>query len=258
LCEALCEAKSQQIGMTRFQSLLFLGGVVPAMLVLASCASDSDVLCSSDQSVGVVASAIAVGLYEFDETDGGSSLRLDVLTSIAQLDIVRDKSGDDLSSQAVLVKSQFETFLNVSDELEWNDLLMSSDVRIDAVVAQLNSDPGVFATTAVDSYIASECGAAMGVVPDGDSGLPTLPPPPMSAPTATEPPIEMLDVDKEARALGETVAALFGLTIESDVALCLGKTLSEVVDSSRVNSDPNEYVAQFQIAFDLCGVDFKI
>jgi hypothetical protein len=232
--------------------------VLATALLASACASDEDALCASGQSVGSVTSAIAVGWYDFDETDGGSALRLQVLTGIEQLDIVSEEASDDLALQAQLVQDMFVRFLDVSDELEWNDSVMSNDVRIDAVIADLNSDAGVFATTAVDSYIANACGSDVGVLSTDDGGLPTLPPPPMSSPTATEPPIEMLDVDKEARALGETVAALFGLNVESEVALCLGKTLSEVTDTSRVNSDPAEYLSQFQIAFDICGVDFEI
>jgi hypothetical protein len=89
-----------------------------------------------------------------------------------------------------------------------------------------------------------------------DAGLPTLPPPAISSPTATDPPIEMLDVDNEARALGETIAALFGIDVESEVALCLGRALSEITDTSERNAA--EYQAQFQRAFDVCGLDFTI
>jgi len=230
-------------------------GVSLFVVTTAACSSESDALCGPEQSVGVVASAIAIGQYEFDETDGGSTLRLAVLGSLSQLDIVAEDAPTELGEQAVIVKENFEAFLNVSDELLWDDSLMSSDVRIDDVVANLNSDGGVYATTAVDSYIASECSTdAEGF--ESDLGLPTLPPPPISSPTATDPPIEMLDVDTEARALGETIAALFGLEVESEVALCLGQSLSEVTDGSGNNS--SEYVAQFQTAFDACGLDYTI
>ena len=238
-------------------------GMMPVMCVVmilalgaTACSSNSDALCGPDQSVGVVASSIAIGQYVFDETDGGSAMRLSVLSAINQLDIVVDDSSDDLREQASIVKEQFDEFLNVSDELLWNDSLMSNDVRIDAVVTELNSDAGVYATTAVDSYIAGECDLEPSDELGIDTGLPTLPPPPISAPTATDPPIEMLNVDNEARALGETIAALFGLEIESEVALCLGRSLSEVPDGS--GQSAAEYQAQFQSAFDACGIDYSI
>lgn len=223
---------------------------------VSACSSNSDALCAPDQSVGVVASAIAIGQYQFDETDGGATLRLAVLSSLSQLEIVAVEAPTELSEQSVIVKDYFETFLEVSDELLWDGVLMSSDVRLDDVVSGLNSDSGVYATTAVDSYIASECVDLDSGGFDPDPGLPTLPPPPISSPTATDPPIEMLDVDNEARALGETIAALFGLEIESEVALCLGRALSEVADASGQSSA--EYQAQFQVAFDACGLEYTI
>lgn len=225
-------------------------------VLLTACSTTQDALCGPDQSIGIVASAIAVGQYEFDETDGGATLRLSVSASLNQLETVIDDATEELSAQAIIVKEYFESFLNTSDELLWDDSLMSSDVRIDAVVVGLNSDEGVYATTAVDSYIAGECddGSYSGL--GEDPGLPTLPPPPISSPTATDPPIEMLDVDNEARALGETIAALFGLEVESEVALCLGRSLSEVADRSGQSSA--EYQAQFQVAFDACGLDYTI
>ncbi len=223
---------------------------------LSACSSSVSALCGPEESVGEVASAIAIGQYEFDETDGGASLRLAVSAALNQLEMVADETTAELAAQATAVKGYFESFLNVADELLWDDSLMTSDVRIDSVVAGLNSDDGVFATTAVDSYIAGECDEQLSGSLGSDAGLPTLPPPPISAPTATDPPIEMLDVDNEARALGETIAALFGLEVESEVALCLGRSLSEVADRSGQSSA--EYQAQFQVAFDACGLDYTI
>lgn len=223
---------------------------------LAACSSSDSAFCGPEESIGVVASAIAIGQYEFDETDGGSALRLAITASLNQLEKVTDEATSELASQARIVKDYFETFLNASDELLWDDALMSSDVRIDAVVAGLNSDEGVYATTAVNSYIANECDEETSGSFGVDEGLPTLPPPPISLPTATDPPIEMLDVDNEARALGETIAALFGLEVESEVALCLGRSLSDVAVRSGQSSA--EYQAQFQVAFDACGLDYTI
>lgn len=240
----------------RFRHGVVAGVVFAIVMGTSSCSSDSDALCAPTQSVGVVASAIAVGQYQFDETDGGATLRLAVLSSLSQLEIVADKAPTDLGEQSVIVKEYFERFLDASDDLLWDDVSMSSDVRIDDVVSGLNSDIGVYATTAVDSYIVSECADGNPNGFDPDPGLPTLPPPPISSPTATDPPIEMLDVDNEARALGETIAALFGLEIESEVALCLGRALSEVADTSGQSSA--EYQAQFQIAFDACGLEYTI
>jgi hypothetical protein len=227
-----------------------------SVLSLAACSSEQNALCGPEQSLGVVAASIAVGQYEFDETDGGATMRVSVLSSISQLEIVTEDASNELGQQATLVRTQFEEFLDVADEVVWDDTLMSSDMRIDAVVAELNSDVGVYAVTAVDSYISSECDTESENVMGEDAGLPTLPPPAISSPTATDPPIEMLDVDNEARALGETIAALFGIDVESEVALCLGRALSEITDTSERNAA--EYQAQFQRAFDACGLDFTI
>lgn len=236
-----------------------LGAAFTLLFVGSSCSSnDSDALCGPSNSIGVIASAIAVGQYEFDEMDGGTSLRIDVLTAIGQLAIVVDDGGQDLAAQAQLLNVEFQKFLDIADSLEWNDTLMSSDLRIDAVIVVLNSDSGVFATTAVDSYIAAECGRNDGGVDSGGAGLPTLPSPAISAPTATDPPMEMPNDNADAQAIGETVAALFGLQLPAEVALCLGQTLSAMSDVTAGNATSAEYQAQFQLAFDLCRIDFQI
>ena len=232
--------------------------VMPMIFLVASCGSSSNnALCGPSRTVGSVASTIAIGLFEFDETDGGSTLRIDVLTAITQLDVVVDEAPDDLQQQATLLKTEFEQFLDVADDLNWDDVAMSSDVVIDDIGADLNSDAGVYATTAVDSYISTTCNTGNDIGESDGAGLPTLPQPAIPSPTATDPPMEMVDGDQEARALGETIAALFGLELTPELAMCLGKTLSEIPDVSS-SASPDEYQAQFQRAFDLCGIEFQI
>ena len=232
-------------------------GVVSAS-VLASCGSSSDdTLCGPSRSIGVVASAIAIGQFEFDETDGGSTLRLEVLSAIAQLDVVIDDGGEDLVREAQYLKVEFEEFLDVSDSLEWDDVAMTSDVVIDSIGTDLNSDAGVYATTAVDSYFSAVCASSTNLEDSNNAALPTLPPPPIPSPTDTDPPMEMVDSDVDALALGETIGALFGLELTPELSLCLGKTLSEIPDASG-NNGPDEYVAQYQKAFDACGIIFQI
>lgn len=248
------QSSRRQESFRHMVSMMVVTGILA--LGLSACSSSESAICGPEESIGVVASAIAMGQYEFDETDGGATLRLAVSAALNQLELVVDDTTSELATQATVVKTHFEEFLNAADELLWDDSLMSSDVRIDSAVAGLNSDEGVYATTAVDSYIAGECDEQSSGEIAADAGLPTLPPPPISAPDATDPPIEMLDVDNEARALGETIAALFGLEVESEVALCLGRSLSEVADRSGQSSA--EYQAQFQVAFDACGLDYTI
>ena len=90
---------------------------VPVMVVtfvlaggLTACSSTEDALCGPEESVGVVASAIAIGQYEFDETDGGATLRLAVSAALNQLEIVTDEATTELAAQATVVKNYFETF----------------------------------------------------------------------------------------------------------------------------------------------------
>ena len=236
------------------------GGAIAmlAPLVFTGCGSaDNDALCGPSRSVGAVASVIAIGAFEFDETDGGSSLRLEVLSALSQLEVVVDNAEPDLVSQAEILKRDFERFLDVADELNWDDIAMSNDVVIDDVGVDLNSDAGVYATSAVDSYISGECKFENGESVTDNPALPTLPAPAIPSPTATDPPMEMVDGDEEARALGETIAALFGLELTPDLSMCLGKTMSEIPDGTTTAS-PSEYQAQFQRAFDACGIEFQI
>jgi hypothetical protein len=229
-----------------------------ALTFVACSSGQNDALCGPSASIGTVASSIAAGQYEFDETDAGSSLRLDVLSAINQLNIIQDGAAQDLQQQLRLLFDQFQGFLDIADSLDWSDVSMSSDVGIDGIVAQLNSDEGVFATTAADSYIAATCGDGATEVGGDGEGLPTLPAPVISSPTATDPPMEMVNNDTDALALGETVATLFGLNLPASMSLCLGKTLSDISDVTTGNASASEYQAQFQSAFDLCGINFQI
>jgi hypothetical protein len=241
------------------RKLLSVAAVSVFAVTSASCSSDqNDALCGPSISIGTVASAIAVGQYEFDETDAGSSMRLDVMTAINQVNIIQENASQDLQLQAVFLLDQFQKFLDISDGLNWNDLMMSSEVAIDGIVAQLNSDEGVFATTTVDSYIATVCGDGTRDVGGDGAGLPTLPAPVIPSPLATDPPMEMVNSDADAQALGDTVATLFGLNLPPSMSLCLGKTLSEISDVTTGNASASEYEAQFQSAFDACGIDFQI
>jgi len=244
---------------TGARTLLHVAALTVFAVTAVACSSDqNDALCGPSVSIGVVASSIAIGQYEFDETDAGTSLRLDVLTAINQLNIIQDDASPDVQQQTIVLEDQFQKFLDTADTLDWNDSAMSSDVSIDGVVAQLNSDEGVFAVTTADSYIATVCGDGVTDVGGDGAGLPTLPAPVIPSPTATDPSMEMVNSDADAQALGDTVATLFGLNLPPSMALCLGRTLSEISDVTTGNASASEYEAQFQSAFDACGIDFQI
>jgi hypothetical protein len=54
------------------------------------------------------------------------------------------------------------------------------------------------------------------------------------------------------------VGTLFSLTLTDSQVSCLGRELTDVVDRGFASDDLARYQAQFQRAFDACGIDFTV
>jgi hypothetical protein len=54
------------------------------------------------------------------------------------------------------------------------------------------------------------------------------------------------------------VGTLFGLTLNAEEVKCIGQELQGVVDVTSATSNAAQYISQYQRAFDLCDIDFKI
>jgi hypothetical protein len=80
----------------------------------------------------------------------------------------------------------------------------------------------------------------------------------IASPTDTEPETGNVDDVSEKYALGEMVGTLFQLALTREQVLCVGEELTGVVDKSDATSNSAQYQAQFQNAFDMCGVTFEI
>lgn len=179
---------------------------------------------------------------------------MDVHDVLAEIAGTTDGVDDQTRAAAIVVRDAVGEFEVALDDVTWDLSRASLDSAIVERWQRLITPAMLANANVVEAWIISTCGLPTRATSNGD-GPDRLPDPSIPGPTATDPPTTPIDERSEQEALGTVVANLFSLSVSRTEAACLGRELSGVVDAG---DDPSRDNAQFQRAFDACGVDFLV
>lgn len=240
-----------------------------AVLVVASaagCGGSDSVACEQSISVSGWVVDLSQGLDNRSEntyvqfrndTEDVFAVLSDVAEGRAWAGMKETQAGVDAMAAASSLAESIRAFMSSLDLVQWDlSRAPSRPEIVEAWSGLVNSD-ALARANVVERLVIDKCGLPVRITAVGDPPA-RLPDPSIPSPTATDPPTTPIDEDSESRAVGETVGALFGLELEPDEALCLGRQLAEIVDLSSASTDMAPYLGQFQKAFDGCNIDFRV
>ncbi|MFM8553570.1 MAG: hypothetical protein ACKOBO_03010 [Acidimicrobiales bacterium] len=235
--------------------VLPLVGTAALTLVLCACSPGaSDDLCRGRVSVADWVLQLTQGLANFDDS-AATQLEAD---SLSVLDVViaardADRGGPDASA----LSEEVADFVAAMNSLDWSVSAALDDARAVAAADALGTEETLRKANVVEAAVLTECGTVPTIVQPADTAE-TLPFPSVPSPTATDPDSGPPDEESEARALGTEVGNAFGLTLTDEQVVCLGRSLNGVTDATGALAGPGQYQAQFQAAFDGCGIGFEV
>jgi hypothetical protein len=241
-------------GIKNNQPLLRCGLVIGLFVVLGSCGTSVQGLCSQAVSVPSFSMRFIQGLNNFSENQY-EALRIDTERTRQTVALVLDLYPEDKDTTAVLEK--IEAFEDAMQKTQWDVSLALANFQAVQSAITLGSAQTLEQANQVDAYVIALCGLPSTFVPNQEPVV-TLPMPWIPSPTDTEPESGILDSESENYALGEMVGTLFQLTLSREQVLCVGEELVGVVDKSDATSNSSQYQSQFQNAFDVCGINFEI
>lgn len=232
-----------------------------ASFSVLACGGGTTVTVACDKSVSV--SGYVVDLSQGLDNRGESEYSqfrldtLDVRDVVASIADDGTDADDQTRAAAMILRDEFSAFTTALENVTWDLTRASDDPTTVAAWRELITPETLGLANVVEAWIISKCGLPSRVTSTGD-GPARLPDPSIPSPTATDPPTGPVNEISEQEALGEVVATLFSLTLSRSQTLCLGRQLSGVVDSGSIGTDPSRYLAQFQTAFDSCGIAFTV
>jgi len=228
--------------------------VVGLLGVLASCSSNSDVLCGSNISISDYVVGFSQGLDNFSE-DRYAQLRTE--SNSAYERTVNAVTDDSVSAEATAIATKISAFITSMDTVEW-DVNRALDIAeaVEAAV-DLGSESSLRQANAVEAELVKRCGMPSSVAPPTEGEV-TLPMNPIPSPTATDPTTNTVSDISELSVIGKMIANQFGLTVSDSEGTCLGTSLSGIYDVSGPETNNAQYQRQFQRAFDACGIVFSV
>jgi len=233
---------------------LVLAASLVAVFVSGCSRSTEESFCDDVPSVAGYVIRMSQGLDNFSE-DQYFQLRT---TSLAVYDtVVAAVEDPDFELSAVQLLTNLQRFNEVMDEVLWDVSLAVNDASTLTAAGVFTDSEMLKEANNVESYVIEKCGLP-DFTPNDENAFGTLPLPYIAPPTATEPPTGPVNQDSEDIALGTMVGTLFGLTLNADEVKCIGQELQGVVDVTSAASNAAQYISQYQRAFDLCDIDFKI
>lgn len=236
-----------------------LAALTVALPVVGACSSGEASTCDKSVSVSGYIVDLSQGLDNRAESEY-SQFRLDsmdVHDVLAHVAGSADGVDDQTRAAAMIVRDAVGDLEVALDDVTWDLSRASLDPTIIERWQRLITPAMLANANVVEAWIISTCGLPTMATSSGD-GPDRLPDPSIPGPTATDPPTSPVDERSEQEALGTVVANLFSLTVSPSQARCLGRELSGVVDTGGAGDDPSRYNAQFQRAFDVCGIDFTV
>lgn len=222
--------------------------------VLASCSSNSDVLCGSNISISDYVAGFSQGLDNFSE-DRYAQLRTE--SNSAYERTVNAVTDDSVSAEATAIATKISAFITSMDTVEW-DVNRALDIAeaVEAAV-DLGSELTLRQANAVEAELVKRCGMPSSGAPPTEGEV-TLPMNPIPSPTATDPTTNTVSDISELSVIGKMIANQFGLTVSDSEGSCLGTSLSGIYDVSGPETNNAQYQRQFQRAFDVCGIVFSV
>ena len=222
--------------------------------VLASCSSNSDVLCGSNISISDYVAGFSQGLDNFSE-DRYAQLRTE--SNSAYERTVNAVTDDSVSAEATAIATKISAFITSMDTVEW-DVNRALDIAeaVEAAV-DLGSESTLRQANAVEAELVKRCGMPSSGAPPTEGEV-TLPMNPIPSPTATDPTTNTVSDISELSVIGKMIANQFGLTVSDSEGACLGTSLSGIYDVSGPETNNAQYQRQFQRAFDGCGIVFSV
>lgn len=194
------------------------------------------------------------GLDNFSE-DQYFQLRSTALSVYDTVLVASEDSTFTLPAAQLLEKVRL--FNRAMDDVVWDVSLAVNDSKAIAATSAFTEASVLKEANNVESYVIDRCGLPV-FTPNDETAFGTLPQPYIAPPDATEPPTGPINQESENIALGTMVGTLFGLTLTSDQVKCVGEELQDIVDVTSASSNAAQYIGQYQRAFDVCEIDFKI
>ena len=236
----------------------FLAVTVVSLSVLGGCGAGDSLLCDSPVSVAGFVVGFDQQLENFD-SDQSAGLQPETMEVLLQAGLIADDASIDAETKTVArdFVALVDRFAEAMDEALWDlPTALASEATV-AVVAEIGSAATLADANLLESVVIDKCGLPP-LAPSDTGVLPTLPMPSVPSPTDTEPPVNTVNEESEARALGTTVGEMFSLTLSDRDTVCLGRALSGVYDRTGASSTEEQYLRQFQDAFDRCEIDFVV
>ena len=243
--------------MTRVNRRLLAVAVV-SLSVLGACGAGGSSLCNSPVSIAGFVVGFDQQLENFD-SDQSAGLQPETMEVLLQVGLLADDESLDAETRNVArdLADLVDRFADAMDDALWDLPTALSDETTVALVAEIGSPATLAGANLLESVVIDKCGLPP-LVPSDSGVVPTLPMPSIPSPTDTEPPVNTVNEESEARALGTTVGELFALTLSDRETVCLGRALSGVYDRTGASSTEEQYLRQFQDAFDRCEIDFVV
>lgn len=229
---------------------------VIVLLPLAACsASAPDAMCGGRVSVPEYVLQFGQGLANFGD-DATVTLEADSLSVLDVLLAARAVAGE-AGQAATDLSASVADFVAAMNSRDWSISAALDDEETVRRADVLGSEDSLRLANTVEAAVIERCGAVPTAAPPAMTAE-TLPFPVVPAPTDTEPPAALPDDAQEQEATGTMVGTMFGLVLSPGQVACVGRELDGVVDATQALSGPGQYAAQFQAAFDACGVEFTV
>ena len=226
------------------------------LVPLAACSGPvPDAMCGGRVSIPEFALQFGQGLANFGD-DETVTLEADSLSVLDVLLAARDVAGE-AGQAASELSTSVADFVAAMNSRDWSISAALDDEETLRRADVLGSEDSLRLANTVEAAVIERCGAVPTAAPPAMTAE-TLPLPAVPAPTDTDPPAAPPDDAQEQRATGTMVGTMFGLVLSPDQVACVGRELDGVVDATQALSGPGQYAAQFQAAFDACGVDFTV
>ncbi len=236
----------------------FLAVAVVSLSVLGGCGTRDSLLCESPVSLAGFVVGFDQQLENFD-SDQSAGLQPETMEVLLQAELLADDESLDVETKAAARNfvALVDRFAGAMDDALWDLPTALANETTVAVVAEIGSPATLADANLLESVVIDKCGLPP-IAPSDSGVLPTLPMPSVPSPADTEPPVNTVNEESEARALGTTVGELFSLTLSDRDTVCLGRALSGVYDKTGASSTEEQYLRQFQDAFDRCEIDFVV
>ena len=211
-----------------------------------------------DRGSKIDAAIVSIGsLPKQALVSNAEALRNEIQEDINALVIAAEVTPDSLVQDFTNVIGRLRTVYGAFETLAWDSAIAATDADVESALTSVDSPNTRRHLARIAEYLIKKCSdIATAVSAPADSVVETVLPSTsmlLEVPDRVNP-----DPSRESEdiALGYTVAESLGLTINDDVAQCLGKEIQSV-SNAETATDDREYSDKFAPAFRACGIDIS-